>query len=66
MKDAFKRLATRTYAIRQVYRMAQEQGITCGFNNFWRLLRNPVYCGKIIVPAYQDEAADLVMASLRH
>jgi site-specific DNA recombinase len=60
MKGAFKMLATGTYTIRQVFRASQQGGITCTFNNFWRLLRNPVYCGKIRIPQFQDEEEYLV------
>jgi site-specific DNA recombinase len=28
--------------------------------NFWRVIRNPVYCGKILIPKFKDEDAHLV------
>jgi hypothetical protein len=34
---------------------AREKGLKCSKNNFWWLLRNPIYHGKISVPAYKDE-----------
>ena len=30
-------------------------GLTCSKNNFWIAIRNPVYCGKIVIPKYKDE-----------
>ncbi len=32
-----------------------EKGLVCSKNNFYTLLRNSVYCGKIFIPAYKDE-----------
>jgi len=29
-------------------------------NNFWVALRNPLYCGKIFIPAFKDEEACFV------
>jgi hypothetical protein len=35
----------------------RKQGLKCSRNQFPRLLSNPAYIGKIIVPAYKDEEA---------
>jgi site-specific DNA recombinase len=40
--------------------MANLNGFQCGRNNFWRLLRNPIYCGIIIVPATKSEEIQFV------
>ncbi|MGY4539471.1 site-specific DNA recombinase [Mucilaginibacter sp. UYNi724] len=55
MKSAFEELATGKYATEQVWKQARRNGLPCGRNNFWNLIRNPIYCGKIVVPAYKDE-----------
>lgn len=34
--------------------------MNCSKSNFYTLLKNPVYCGKIVVPAYRDEPMQLV------
>jgi site-specific DNA recombinase len=52
---AFGELATAKYAIDQVWKKARTMGLRCERNNFLKMIRNPVYCGKVIVPAYKDE-----------
>ncbi|MEJ7831036.1 MAG: recombinase family protein, partial [Segetibacter sp.] len=32
-----------------------KKGVKCSRSNFWNLIRNPVYCGKIHVLQYKDE-----------
>jgi hypothetical protein len=35
-------------------------GLECKKNNFFNLIRNPVYCGKILIPKYKDEETHTV------
>jgi DNA invertase Pin-like site-specific DNA recombinase len=55
MRWAFNEVATGRYPVEQVWRKARGKGLTCCPNNFRNALRNPVYCGKVIVPATKDE-----------
>jgi len=34
--------------------------LVCCKNNFLLLVRNPVYCGKIQIPAYKDEEQSII------
>ena len=56
---AFELLSEGIYNIAQVWQMTNEKGFKCSQNNFWKIIRNPVYCGKIQVPAYKEEEACL-------
>jgi DNA invertase Pin-like site-specific DNA recombinase len=60
MQTAFAELATGQYAVEEVWKRAKRKGLRGVRQNFWYNIRNPVYCGKIIVPAYQDEPLQLV------
>lgn len=60
VKEGFKLLATELYKVEDVYRMLVKKGFKCSRNNFWLLLRNPLYTGKILIPAYKDEPSHLV------
>ena len=40
--------------------MAKCNGLTCSKQAFWMAIRNPVYCGKIFIPPFQDEAGHFV------
>lgn len=62
MKEAFQDIASGKYNVSQVYNLAKAKGITCKLNNFWNLIRNPMYCGKLLVQAYKDEEEHLVAA----
>lgn len=52
---AFEELAKGRYNTQQVYNKAKEKGLEICKAHFWKCLRNQVYCGKIIVPQYNDE-----------
>ena len=61
LKWAFQELASSGLNTEQVWKLAKEKGLTRGSkNNFWIALRNPLYCGKIFIPKYQDEESCLV------
>jgi site-specific DNA recombinase len=55
MKWVFETIATGNYPTEQVLKEARKKGLKCSKNNFWVCIRNPVYCGKIVIPAYKDE-----------
>ncbi|RWY55396.1 recombinase family protein [Mucilaginibacter gilvus] len=57
---AFKEVSKSIYSIQQVYEKAAEMGLRCKRNNFYVAIRNPVYCGKILIVKYKDEAAHTV------
>lgn len=59
MKWFFEQLADRTYSGEQILRTAREKGLNCSKNNFYTIIRNPIYCGKVIVPKYKNEDAFL-------
>ena len=62
MKWCFEELAKGTLNGEQVRRKAYAQGLNCGRNNFWKLIRNPMYCGIIVVPPYENEEMQFVKA----
>jgi hypothetical protein len=43
--------------------MAKERGLKVGRSQIWNLLRNPIYDGRIFIPAYKDEKAMVIKAS---
>ena len=60
IKNIFIELAKGYHSTRFIYNEAIENGFKCSLNNFWLMIRNPIYCGKIIVPAYEQENRYLV------
>ncbi len=60
MKWCFEQIAEGVYATEHIWMLAKEKGLKLGRSSFWTSVRNPVYCGKIKVPAYKDEEAYLV------
>jgi len=60
MKWVFEQLATGDFYIDQIWREARIKGLEMGRKNFWRVIRNPVYCGKILIPKFKDEEAHMV------
>ncbi len=60
IKWAFKEILNGTLAADQIRKEANKKGLKCSRSNFWNLVRNPVYCGKIFVPKYKDDEARIV------
>jgi site-specific DNA recombinase len=55
----FEELAIGRFNSEQVWKMAVKRGLKCSKNNFWLAIRNPVYCGKILIPKFENEKAYL-------
>ena len=60
MRWVFEQIAKGTYATDQIRKLANEKGLNCDKSNFWRVIRNPVYCGLITVSQYKDEETSYV------
>jgi site-specific DNA recombinase len=56
----FEQIAKNIFSTESIYQMAKERGFGISKNNLWLIIRNPLYCGKIVVPQYRDEEARLV------
>lgn len=44
----------------QVRKLANKMGLKCERNNFWKLIRNPMYCGYIVIPPHENEELEFV------
>ena len=55
LKWAFEEISKGIFNTEQILHMAKEKGLKAGKNHFWRAIRNPLYCGKIVIPKYKDE-----------
>ena len=53
----FEEVAKGIYPVANIWRMAREKGFDISKSNIWRMLRNPIYHGKIYIPAYKNEEA---------
>ena len=60
IKFAFEELAKGVHTVVDVWKMATAKGFKYSKSNFFTLIRNPIYCGLIKVPAYKDEGETLV------
>lgn len=52
---AFLQLAKNIYTIEQVRKMADSKGLKCSRSYFFRLIRNPAYCGLITIKPESGE-----------
>jgi site-specific DNA recombinase len=59
----FEEVAKGTHTVQEVWRMARRKGLQFSKSQVWNMLRNPIYCAKIFIPAYKDEAAVLISAT---
>ncbi|MFF5380928.1 recombinase family protein [Pedobacter suwonensis] len=49
------------FAPENVLHIANKKGLVCSKNNFYCIINNPMYCGKVSVPKYQNEEAYYVI-----
>lgn len=57
---AFEMMASGNYHIEELRHILNKKGMPLGRTRFWCMLRNPVYIGKVAVPAYKQEAGMVV------
>ena len=51
----FEQVARNVFSTESIYQMAKDKGLILSKSNLWVILRNPLYCGKIVVPKFRDE-----------
>jgi site-specific DNA recombinase len=59
LRWAFKQLAKNIHKIEDVRKMAEDKGLTCSRSHFFKIIRNPVYCGLIPI-TFKSGEHDLV------
>ena len=62
IRKAFEDILSKNLTIEEVRRQLSKNGFYCSRSNFNRLIHNPVYIGKIRIPALKDEPEELVDA----
>lgn len=60
VRYAFKEFATGLYNIEELRHKLNKEGFKCSRSQFWAILRNKTYTGKIFIPAFKDEPAEWV------
>ncbi len=60
IKEGFELYSTGLYSISEVIKMLEQKGFKMSKNQFVASLRNPIYCGKIVIPAKLDEVKEMV------
>lgn len=55
IKWAFETLAERAIHVEHIYKEAYKKGLKTTKANFWNLIRNPIFCGKIFLKGYKEE-----------
>jgi site-specific DNA recombinase len=60
VREAFEMMATGEYAQSEVIERINTNGVRWTKSHFARMLRHPVYCGYLILPATQSEVATLI------
>lgn len=51
VKWVFEQLVRNCFVLEELRRMANAKGLKCSKSNFWKFIRNPVYCGLIVLPS---------------
>ena len=56
----YETIASGQQSVYGVWEAARSKGLNCSKNGLWLIIRNPVYCGKILVSKYKDEETQYV------
>lgn len=54
LKWAFHTIAQGQYQVEQIFKEVNKKGFKVCKSGFWNILRNPVYCGKILTCGWKD------------
>lgn len=65
LNQAFTLIARGIQPIQSVYEHAVAIGLSCSRAHFWRLIRNPFYSGRILVPSFEGEKEYFVQGSFQ-
>ncbi len=57
VKWIFEEISRCVYSADAIHKMAQTKGLKCSKGNYFLLIRNPFYCGRVFIAAYKDEEA---------
>lgn len=60
LKWVFEMIATGHYELEELRRMCFKKGFDFKRSQFYAGFRNPVYCGRIVIPAYKNEEEYIV------
>ena len=60
VKEAFEKFATGLYTKEELRRLLANKGLKIEKNAFGAIFHNPLYCGKIVVKAYENEPETIV------
>jgi len=60
IKWIFTQLEKGVFSSEEILKSVTEKGLKCSKNNFYHVIKNPMYCGKIIVPQYKDEEMQII------
>ncbi|MCO6498076.1 MAG: recombinase family protein [Chitinophagaceae bacterium] len=60
IRKAFELMATGMYPIEVLRKKLWKEGLKISRSNFYTVLTNPIYCGKIRIKAFQDEPEEVV------
>jgi site-specific DNA recombinase len=62
IKMAFEEMATGNYTQEEIRKRLKSRGFSCSKNCFNKTIRNPVYAGRIYIPAFKDEGECYIKA----
>lgn len=60
IRNIFAEILRNSFCIRSLYKIARENGLCCSESQFWRVLKNPFYCGFVNVGAFEQQDEHLV------
>ena len=61
IREAFEEIIKeRRVTISEIYKHAVSKGLRCSMSAFYRLIRNPIYCGQIKVPESESEKGKII------
>lgn len=62
VNKAFTAISEDCSNVSTIHRQIVKDGLACSKSNFWKMLKNPVYCGKIRLPAFNGNEPIIVQS----
>ena len=60
VKMAFEEVAKQIYTVNEIRRRMKREGLDVSRSQFYNMLRNPIYIGKIYIKAWREEPEEIV------
>lgn len=60
IREVFEEIIKERFSLSEIHKQATSKGLKCSLSAFYRLVRNPIYCGQIKIPESENEKSKVI------